>query len=178
MKLGNISANEVLAVGGVLAAAYVVYQLSGAVSSVSDGVKNLGKQISDAYDSTVGAVSGAVDSTVSTVKNGVNAISETSSSIASDAMSGKINPFALGPVGILLGGTASVAQGAYDKINSANSAKVGATKYDASTQVGNAPSFAILSQDPVTAYSNPAANPIWASDGMTITSPNGGLIFK
>lgn len=177
MKLGNISANEVLVVGGVLAAAYVVYKLSGAVSTVSDGVKNLGKQISDAYDSTVGAVSAAVDSAKQTASD----VADSAKSTANDFAGGISNPFAWGwgPAGVLLGGTASVAQGAYERhTGNGNTAQVGATKYDASTQVGNAPSFTILSQDPVAAYSNPAANPIWASDGMTLTSPNGGFIFK
>lgn len=170
MKLGNISANEVLVVGGVLAAAYVVYKLSGAVS-------NIGQSLSDAKNAVSDAVSGAVESVKQTASN----VADSAKTTATDFAGGISNPFAWGwgPAGVLLGGTANVAQGAYERYaGNGNTAQVGATKYDASTQVGNAPSFTILSQDPVAAYSNPAANPIWASDGLTLTSPNGGLIFK
>lgn len=149
MKSGNITANEVLIVGGVALAAYVIYKISNSASAITGAVSGAAKSVSD-YASSVSS----------------NYASHNLSDYNFwDVLTGKQDP-----LGDVLGAHLNSSSVDPTKVKTV----VSNAPYDPTTQTSPQLSYSnLIALDPVSAFSNPAQNPIFYSDGLSLTAPNG-----
>lgn len=148
MKYGNITANEVLIVGGVALAAYVIYKISNSASAITGAVSGAAKSVSD-YASSVSS----------------NYASHNLSDYNFwDVLTGKQDP-----LGDVL--SAHLNSSSVDPTKTTVSNE---TSYDPANQTSPQLSYSnLITLDPLSTFSNPAQNPIFYSNGLSLTAPNG-----
>lgn len=154
MKAGNITANELLIVGGLLAGAYIIYSAKGVIGGASSAVKNGLQSLSDAAASGINSVSDYTESVSSNWSN-----KSISNYNFLDVVTGKQDP-----IGDLL----NVHLNSRSKDPNGAIAVTGATKY-ISPITGNESFAQLASPGYLGIYSDPTLNPTFGGDGLVFT---------
>lgn len=154
MKAGNITANELLIVGGLLAGAYILYSAKDIFGGASSTVKNGIQSLSDAATGGINAVSNYTDSVASNWSN-----KSISNYNFLDVVTGKQDP-----IGDLL----NFHTNSRSKDPNGANAVTGATKYVSPT-TGNESFAQVASPGYLGVYSDPTLNPTFGGDGLVFT---------
>lgn len=154
MKAGNITANELLIVGGLLAGAYIIYSAKDIFGGASSAVKNGIQSLSDAASGGINAVSNYAG----TVSSNWDYKSIWNYNLL-DVITG-----AQDPVGDLI----DVHLNSKSKDPNGANAAAGATQY-VSPITGNESFAQLSSPGALSVYSDPVANPIYNGTGLVFT---------
>lgn len=167
MRAGNITANELLIVGGLLAGAYIIYTLSETAKGAKDAISN-----------GIDALSRAVDSGMTSVSNTASTIADSAAAAPENTAKNSTMFMGAGIFNLPLSFGKTLWDESWGKVfTPSNSAKAGSTQY-VPPVTGNESFSQQSSSNYLDVFSNPAVNPTWAGDGLVFTRSSNAPLYQ